>query len=111
MKQFNQHLDCCNAPSLETLKGLYEGHHDSEAVCQCASCQAFWFYRFHEYVTFLDDDDWTVWLTRLSEEEARALLGESAEGASREFLASRAAFMFDRGGVRRVQGQPAQAWG
>lgn len=68
-------LDCCANPQVASIKTLYQESHDSEALCRCQSCGGFWFWRFHEYVAFMDeDDDWTVWYSRLTPEQGNLIL-------------------------------------
>jgi hypothetical protein len=50
------YLDCCDQPALEVVRTLYQASHDLEALMRCARCQAPWFYRFHEHVTFAGPD-------------------------------------------------------
>ena len=103
------HVDCCQQPKLDTVKSLYQGRHDCEALRQCQNCGAFWFYRYHEYVTFESDDDWTVWYSRLTNDDARQIVS-SDDRTDLSFLERRAGFMIDASGVQRVDGQPDHPW-
>ena len=104
------HVDCCQQPKLDTVKSLYQGRHDCEALRQCQHCGAFWFYRYHEYVTFVsDDDDWTVWYSMLTDEDAKQIQ-EAQERPDLGFLAQRPGVMIDKEGVRKVSGQPSDPW-
>jgi hypothetical protein len=104
------YLDCCSGPQVATIKTLSQGNHDCESLCQCQNCGAYWFYRFHEYVTFMDDDDdWTVWYSRLAPEQARLIL-EAKDRPDLSFLENAPGFMKDRSGVQRVTSQPTDPW-
>lgn len=103
-------LDCCSSPSVVTIKTVYDSYHDLEALCQCQSCEAFWFFRFHEYVNFDGgDDDLTVWYSLLTPEQGQLIL-QAAERPDLDFLARRPSFVKDDQGVRRVEGQPTYPW-
>jgi hypothetical protein len=103
------YLNCCQKPALLTLKGIYASNHDAEALRRCEGCGAYWFYRYHEYVTFDGEDDWTVWYSPLSPEEGVGILA-AEDRPDLTFLQERASFMEDREGVRKVPGQPTQPW-
>ncbi|MCP3798690.1 hypothetical protein NLX83_05400 [Allokutzneria sp. A3M-2-11 16] len=102
------HLDCCQAPALERLRVLDESTHDLEAVMRCTACGSYWFYRFLEYVNWAGgDDDLTSWFAPLTEAEGTNLL-EAADRSAMDlsFLTTRASWMDDNEGVRRVPGLP-----
>ena len=103
------YLDCCTQPALETVKSLYDSSHDTEAVRQCQHCQAYWFYRFHEYVSFITDDEITVWYSRLTPEEARGII-DAKERPDLSFQNARPSFVRDHTGVHRTSGQPDHPW-
>jgi hypothetical protein len=105
------YLDCCDRPALEVVRTLYEASHDLEALMRCARCQAPWFYRFHEYVTFAGPDDLTSWFTRLNDEEAERLQAtEDPAAVDLHFLEGRRSWMHDDRGPRQVRGQPSHPW-
>ncbi|MBF0103555.1 MAG: hypothetical protein HQK77_21870 [Desulfobacterales bacterium] len=103
------YLDCCNQPVLKTVKSLYSSNHDSEALRQCQNCKRYWFYRFSEYVSYITDDDLTVWYSSLTEEEAETILN-SQDMPDLSFLSNRPSFMKDAEGVKQVHGQPTRPW-
>ena len=94
------YLDCCEDPSLITIKNIYQSEHDSEALLQCENCEKYWFYRYNEY-----RDDWTVWYSLLNNDDAKLILN-SKERPNLDFLSNRTSFMEDAEGVKKVQGQP-----
>ncbi|TFF98721.1 MAG: hypothetical protein EU547_00590 [Promethearchaeota archaeon] len=103
------YLDCCDKPSLYTVKVIYESNHDLESLRICRNCGAYWFYRFHEYVSFYGDDDITVWYSPLTKDEAERI--ENAEDRPElSFLKNRESFMEDSQGVKKVKGQPDFPW-
>lgn len=103
-------LDCCAGRQVASIRLLYQGNHDCEALCQCQTCGAYWFYRFHEYVNFAGgDDDQTVWYSRLTPEQGKLIL-ESPERPEMPFLSHVPSFVKDRDGVRPVTGQPTYPW-
>jgi hypothetical protein len=55
------YLDCCEQPTLEVVRPLYQASHDAETLMRCTRCQIPWFYRFSEYVTFDGPNDLTSW--------------------------------------------------
>ena len=75
---------------------------------QCA-CSAYWFHRFHERISFDGPDDVTTWYTRLTTDEATAIV--QAEKPDLKFLTTRASIMIDASGVRCVDGQPDHTYG
>jgi hypothetical protein len=104
-------LDCCASPQVASIKLVYQECHDMEALCQCRNCEAYWFWRFHEYVDFSGgDDDLTVWYSRLTSEQGKLIL-EATERPDLPFLSDAPSFVKDRAGVRRVTGQPTHPWG
>jgi hypothetical protein len=103
------YLDCCQQPALITVKSVYASDHDAEALRQCQSCGAYWFYRFHEHVTFVGDDDLTVWYSFLTPEEGTRIL-EARDRPDLSFLSEKPSFLEDGQGVKRVQGQPIYPW-
>jgi hypothetical protein len=105
------YLDCCEQPDLKAVRTLYQASHDLEALMRCTRCQAPWFYRFHEYVTFLGPDDLTSWFTRLDEEEAERLQAvQDRDALDLGFLETRPSWMHDDQGPRQVPGQPRRPW-
>jgi hypothetical protein len=105
------YLDCCDQPALEVVRTLYQASHDLEALMRCGRCQAPWFYRFHEYVTFTGPDDLTSWFTRLDDEEAERLqVAEDGTAVDLDFLETRPSWMHDDRGPRQVPGQPSHPW-
>lgn len=100
-------LDCCGKPLLEVVKRLSTDDHDSRSLCRCASCGAWWLYRFYEHIHFDADlpDDQITWFARLTEEEAQAALGP---GGCRGIpsLADRPCFRKDERGVVKTTGMP-----
>ena len=105
-----KYLDCCATPTVVTIKQVYEASHDSEALCQCQNCGAYWFWRFHEYINFSGgDDDLTVWYSLLTPEQGRLIL-DSPERPDLSFLSERPSFVKGDGGVQRVTGQPTHPW-
>jgi hypothetical protein len=99
------YLNCCLRPMLLTVKGLSASNHDTEALRRCEGCGAYWIYRYHEYVTFDAEDDWTVWYSLLSPEEGERVL-EGEERPDLTFIRDRPSFMEDRQGVKQVPGSP-----
>ena len=100
-------LDCCDAPSLDTIRVLYESHHDLEALQICTACTTYWFYRFHEHVDWHDgNDDLTSWYTRLSTEEGAHLTHADRTAVDLAYLRRRPSWMDDREGVQLVTGAP-----
>ena len=105
------YLDCCEQPTLKVVRPLYQVSHDAEALMRCTRCQAPWFYRFSEYVTFDGPDDLTSWFTRLDDEEAeRIRAAEDPAAADLAFLEQRPSWVHDREGARQVSGQPRRPW-
>jgi hypothetical protein len=103
------YLDCCDQPTLEAVRTLHEADHDLEALLRCQHCQAFWFYRFHEYAAA--GDDLTSWFTRLTDEEADRLRSTRDPAAvDVAFLTTRPSWMHDDQGPRPVPGQPSHPW-
>lgn len=94
------YLDCCEQPDLERIKTVYQSNHDCEALLQCKNCKTYWFYRYNEY-----RDDWTVWYSQLTTEEAELILN-SEERPNLDFLRKSPTVMEDATGVRKVKGQP-----
>ncbi len=103
------YLSCCRQPALLTVKAISASNHDAEALRRCEGCGAYWFYRYHEHVTFDGEDDWTVWYSPLSPEEGARILA-AEERPDLTFLQKRACFLEDREGVKQVPGQPAHPW-
>ena len=104
------YLDCCEHPQVTSIKRIYQETHDSEALCQCQNCGAYWFWRFHELVNFSGgDDDWTVWFSRLTPEQGKLIL-EAQERPDLPFLSTAPSFVKDAAGVRRTTGQPTYPW-
>ncbi|GAA3830262.1 hypothetical protein [Streptomyces chiangmaiensis] len=105
-------IDCCRHPALRVVRTLYESSHDMESLQQCASCGAYWFYRFHEHVNWsTGEDDLTSWFTALTGEEGarlRDMTDRDSEDLS--FLATRSSWMDDDDGVQRVEGAPDRPW-
>jgi hypothetical protein len=105
------YLDCCDRPELNGLRVLYESSHDRESLGQCTSCGTYWFYRFHEYVSWSDGDDMTSWFTRLTEEEGERLRHTTDPGGEDlSYLTTRASWIDDGDGVKRVDGAPDHPW-
>lgn len=103
-------LDCCKQPSLQDVLSLTDTPHESEVLRRCQICGGWWFYRFHEYVSFQGDDSITQWYTAVTPGEAAAITG--AEGRpDLSFLAKKSSFMMDDQGVSEVEGQPTHPWG
>ena len=102
------YLDCCSKPQPETVKELYLGRHDREALQQCKKGKQYWFYRFSEYVTF-ENDDWTVWFTAINDQEAQAILKASGR-PDLSFLKKKTTFVEEEQGVRKTKGQPSEPW-
>ena len=104
------YLDCCEHPTLEVVRSLYQEDHDAEALMRCTRCQTPWFYRFHAYATTAGDD-LTSWYTRLTNEEAERILAtEDPAALDLDFLKSRQNWMQDDEGPRQVPGQPSHPW-
>jgi hypothetical protein len=104
-------LDCCEQPTLEVVRSLYQASHDAEALMRCRHCQAPWFYRFHEHTAAPGGDDLTSWFTRLNDEEAeRILTTEDPDALNLEFLTTRQSWMHDDQGPQQVPGQPSDLW-
>ena len=104
------YLDCCDQPTLEVVRPLYQASHDAEALMRCTHCQTPWFYRFHEYWTPAGDD-LTSWHTQLTDEEAeRILTTEDPADLDLDFLKSRQSWIQDDEGPRQVTGQPSHPW-
>jgi len=103
------YLDCCEDPSLINVKKIYESTHDVEILRRCQNCGKYWFFRFHEYVSFHGDDDITIWHSPLTDEEAKTILN-SKERPDLSFLRNRVSFMEDNEGVRKVKRQPDYPW-
>jgi hypothetical protein len=104
------YLDCCADPQVASVRLVYQECHDMETLCQCQNCGVYWFWRFHEYVSFTDeDDDWTVWYSRLTPEQGRLIL-EAKERPDLPFLSDAPSYVKDRTGVRQVTGQPTYPW-
>lgn len=100
-------LDCCATARPQTLRILYESHHDLEALQVCASCNTYWFYRFNEWVNWVGgDDDMTSWYTRLTAQEGETLAHADRTSVDLSYLCERPSWMDDRDGVRRVPGAP-----
>jgi hypothetical protein len=80
-----------------------------EALRQCQTCNRYWFYRFHEYVSYVDNDDLTVWYSPLTNIEAKRIL-QTSDRPELGFLSGRPSFMKDSDGVTRTDGQPSSPW-
>jgi hypothetical protein len=105
------YLDCCEQPTLEVIRPLYQASHDAEALMRCTHCHTPWFYRFSEYVTFDGPDDLTSWFTRLDDEEAeRIRTADDTAAIDLGFLEQRQSWMHDGEGPRQVSGQPRRPW-
>jgi hypothetical protein len=103
-------LDCCDSAKLEDRLTLVDTTHESEVLRQCTGCGSWWFYRFHEYVSFDGPDDITQWYSVLTQGDAASIM--RAEGRpDLSFLAERRSFMIDNRGVQKVEGQPTYPWG
>lgn len=102
------YLDCCSTPQPETVKALYKGRHGVEALQQCKKCKQYWFYRYHEYVTF-ENDDWTIWYSVVDDQEAQSILKASGR-PDLSFLKNKPSFMEEEKGVKKVTGQPTEPW-
>lgn len=106
------YLDCCENPEPTTLRTLYTSSHDLESLQRCASCDAYWFYRFHEWTNWATgEDDLTSWYAPLTEEEG-VRLRDTPERADMDlsFLVARPGWMSDDEGARRVTGMPDYPW-
>jgi hypothetical protein len=103
-------LDCCERPDLRDVRTLTDTTHESEVLRQCRSCEACWFYRFHEHVSYQGDDDITQWYTRVTPDEALSIM-QAETRPDLSFLSERSSFMIDRHGVSKVDGQPTEPWG
>lgn len=100
------YLDCCDRPQVVTIKSLYLESHDSEALCQCQTCEAYWFWRFHEVINWSGgNDDWTVWYSWLTPAQGK-LIVDAQERPDWGFLSTAPSFVKDTEGVKRVTGQP-----
>jgi hypothetical protein len=99
------YLDCCSDPSLRAVKVFLDTNRESESLCSCETCGAYWFHRFLEIMYFDRDDDQTTWYSRVSSEEAGRILG-SDDRPDLTFLRNRPGFIEDHKGVRRTPGQP-----
>lgn len=105
------YLDCCDQPTLETVRTLYHADHDLEALLRCTHCRTPWFYRFNEYAG-PDGDDLTSWYSRLTDEEAERLqAAQDLTAVDLSFLEARPSWMHDDQGPRQVSGQPSRPWG
>ncbi len=102
-------LDCCENPILVEIKSIYESTHDRETLCKCKTCGSYWFYRFHEFVTFDRPDEVTCWYSRLTPDDVDLILN-SKKRPDLSFLSDRPTFMEDDEGVKRVTGQPDYPW-
>ena len=104
-------LDCCKHPILKDVLTIVDTTHESEVLMQCQNCESWWFYRFHEYVSFeRPEDDITQWYSGVTQDEAEAIL--QAQGRpDLSFLSKRESFMIDDQGVQKVEGQPTYPWG
>ena len=95
---------------MKDMRVLLDSTHESEVLRQCQTCGAWWFYRFHEYVSYDKDDEITQWYTVVTEEEAATVM-RAKERPDLSFLAKGSGFMIDAQGVQRVDGQPTYPWG
>jgi len=100
------YLDCCAMPNTVTIKTMYDESHNTECLCRCQNCGAYWFWRWHETINFSGgDDDLTVWYSRLTPEQGRLIL-EAKERPELKFLSDAPTFIENRGVVRQTTGQP-----
>ncbi len=91
------------------IKTLYDESHDSEWLEQCENCKKFWFHRFHEYVSFVSDDEITVWYTLLTNDEADEII-KSEERPDLSYLENKPSIMFENDTCKLVNGQPSYPW-
>ncbi len=98
-------LDCCQAPALVVKKKIYMSYRDTETLYQCTTCQAYWFYKFYERMSFDEPEDATVFYAPLSNEEAEAILG-SKNRPDLSYLLTRKCLIKDSQGTRMVGGIP-----
>ncbi|MDI2129639.1 hypothetical protein [Yinghuangia seranimata] len=112
MARANDFLDCCTAASVERVRLFSSGNHGVESLMRCASCGAYWFYRFHEYPDFATgDDDLTSWWSPLTADEGALLHhAERFEGVDLGFLRTRRSWIDDNGAVGKVPGAPDHGW-
>lgn len=110
MMNLEDFLDCCKQPNLKDMLTITDTSHDSEVLRQCQNCGGWWFYRFHEYVSFQGDDDITRWYSVVKQDEAEAIM-RAQERPDLSFLAERSSFMINNQVVRKVEGQPTNLWG
>ncbi len=100
------YLNCCASPSLATVRALYESCHDDELLRRCTGCGAYWFYRFHEDISFSGGEDRiTVWYSPLTPDEAERIRQPGGR-PDLAFLLGRPSLVSDEHGVRWVAGQP-----
>ena len=98
-------LDCCRRPGLGTVRTICEESHQEDAVMRCRNCGAYWFYRWLESMNFSGgDDEISEYYTRLTPEEARAVLDAAEPDLG--FLLRKPCICKHEGGVVRTDGQP-----
>ena len=103
------YLDCCSAPTLDTIKNVSTSRHGTAALRQCTNCKTCWFYRYSEYTNWAEGKDYdTVWYTQLKEDEAKAIMASDEPDLS--FLANKPSFVEDESGVTRGKGQPERGY-
>ena len=102
------HLNCCSAPKLYTIKTVYEDSHDAEWLQQCRKFKTYWFKRFYEWVNWSGgDDEITTWYTKLTGDEAKIILqAEKRNDLDLSYLKDRETIMDDRGSIKIARGQP-----
>ena len=108
------YLDCCAAPSLETLHRFISTETCLVAIRRCRGCGTPWFYHLCETLCELDcideDDerdayDRCIWYVRLSDEEASRLM-QSDQAPAPVLFADRPGFLIDANGMNPIQGIP-----
>jgi len=95
-------LNCCPNPDIKTIKSVFEGAHDEEALKKCNHCGVYWFFRFHEYW-----DDYTTWHTKITDEEAETILqNQDRRKLNLAYLCKRESIRWEDGEVTVTKGQP-----
>lgn len=103
------YLDCCSDPNLRDVKILLDTNRESESLCQCETCGAYWFHRFLEIIHFDREDEQTTWYSRVRPEEAQSIL-DSEGRPDLKFLLNRPSFVKDYRGLRRISAQPDEPY-
>jgi len=98
-------LDCCQTPDIEIVKVVLNTNRETESLCQCVGCGQYWFHRFLEIMKFEGPDDQTTWYSRITVNEAEAIIANE-ERPDLTFLLTKPSIMKNNNVIQSVSGQP-----